>query len=75
MTRSMFSGSISGSSPWTFTTIVASVPSTAARTRSVPDGRSGAVITAVPPACLTTAAIRSSSVATRTASARRDFRA
>ena len=52
-TRSMLRGSMSGSSPWTFRTISTGRSRTAAKTRSVPDGRAGSVRTARPPAAST----------------------
>ena len=65
------SGSTSGSSPWTLITISASVPRAASASRSVPVAWSREVITTSPPNPRTTAAMRSSSVATSTRSGRR----
>ena len=64
----MSAGSMSGSSPWTFTTTSPSSARAATATRSVPLGRSDGVITARAPVPSTAAAMRSSSVATITSS-------
>jgi hypothetical protein len=63
-------GSTKGMSPWTFKTMSAPPrspkSSNAASIRSVPDGRSGSVSTARPPAACTTATISASPAATAT---------
>jgi hypothetical protein len=71
-TPAMSAGAISGSSPWTLTTMsVPARPSAAAAsaTRSVPDTWFSRVMSARCPACSTALRIRSSSVATATAAA------
>jgi len=66
----MVSGSINGSSPCILITMSYLPPRdlTASLQRSVPLGQSGSVMTTRAPAALQTSAMRSSSVATTTAS-------
>ena len=59
-------GSISGSSPWTLTTMSASSLWATSARRSVPVSCGGEVISTLPPKARTASAIRSSSVATIT---------